>query len=150
MEYSIHRLKETDVSLLRGLNTLFGDVFEDANNYASNVPSDAYAAAFLSDTNHIVLVAMADEKIIGGLVAYTLTKFEMERKEVYVYDLAVSKTRQRSGVGRSLIGELVATAKSIGAYVVFVQADEGDDAIKFYESLHPDENIRTRNFDYLV
>ena len=48
------------------------------------------------------------------------------------------------------MNELQTVAKSLGAYIVFVQADEGDEAVAFYESLHPAENLRTRNFDFKV
>jgi len=135
---------------MRELNRLFADVFEDVENYATTIPSDEYVTSFLQDENNVVLVATLDEKMVGGLVAYVLTKFEMERKEVYLYDLAVSNKHQRMGIGRKLIEELKGITRSIGGYVVFVQADEGDDAVAFYESLDPDENLRTRNFDYRV
>jgi hypothetical protein len=35
------------------------------------------------------LVAIEGEKVIGGLVAYELDKFERMRREIYIYDLAV-------------------------------------------------------------
>ena len=42
--------------------------------------------------NHfIALVALDGNKVVGGLAAYVLDKFEQERKEIYIYDLAVSK-----------------------------------------------------------
>lgn len=150
MEYSIHRLNAEDIDTIVELNHLFGDVFEDNDNYVEDIPSNTYLASFLSSDNHVVLVSKNDEKVVGGLVAYVLTKFEKERKELYIYDLAVSRDFQRKGIGRALIEELKVVARNMDAYVIFVQADEGDDAVKFYESLQPDENIRSRNFDFTV
>lgn len=144
------RLTEHDVSKLQKLNELFGAVFEDADNYQSRPPRAEYLADFLASDQNIVLVAEQDGQIVGGLVAYCLTKFEQERKEVYLYDLAVSADYQRHGVGKMLMNELRGIAKSLGAYIVFVQADEGDDAVAFYESLGPVENLRTRSFDFMV
>lgn len=150
MDIKIKRLTEHDVAKMQKLNELFGVVFEDANNYQSNLPTSKYLADFLAQKHVIVLVVEHSGQIIGGLVAYVLTKFEQERKEVYLYDLAVATDYQRQGIGKNLMNELRNVAKSIGAYVVFVQADEGDDAVVFYESLHPVENLRTRNFDFEV
>ena len=89
MKYSLQRLGENDLVLMRDLNRLFGDVFEDRKTYSDKIPSDEYIISFLANKNHIVFVATIDNKVIGGLVAYTLTKFEMDRKEVYLYDLAI-------------------------------------------------------------
>lgn len=149
MEYIVTRLNKDDLTKFRALNELFGDVFDD-KNYREQLPSDEYLIEFLSDERNIVLVAERDEKVIGGAVAYVLPKFEQARKEVYLYDLAVATDRQRLGIGKALMDELRRVAKSIGAYTVFLQADEGDRAIKFYESLGPDENIKTRGFDFMI
>ncbi|MDN5274159.1 MAG: aac3-I [Candidatus Saccharibacteria bacterium] len=150
MKYSIQRLDKNNLVLMRRLNKLFTDVFEDVESYADKIPTDAYVESFIANRDNIVLVATVGEKVVGGLVAYTLTKFERERREIYLYDLAVSREQQRTGIGRKLMEELMTIARAVGAYVVFVQADEGDDAIRFYESLTPSENIHTRNFDYLT
>lgn len=148
MDITTNQLTEQDVPKLQKLNELFGAVFEDADNYQSRLPRPEYLADFLAQGQNIVLVAERDGQIVGSLVAYCLTKFEQERKEVYLYDLAVSTDYQRHGIGKMLINELRAVAKSLGAYIVFVQADEGDDAVAFYESLGPVENLKTRNFDF--
>lgn len=145
-----YRLAAGDISSLREINELFADVFEDADNYAANKPSDEYMQTFLANEENIVIAASYDGQIVGGLVAYTLNKFEQQRKEVYLYDMAVATTAQRKGIGKMLVNELRRVAKQNGAYVVFVQADEGDDAVKFYESMSPIENLRTRNFDFEV
>lgn len=146
----IGRLRAADLAPMRSLNSLFGEVFEDVDSYAAHTPSDEFLTRFLADEDHIVLVARRGGEIVGGLVAYVLDKFEQERREVYLYDLAVSTAHQRNGIGRRLVEELRTVARDAGAYVVFVQADEGDEAVKFYESLRPSENLRTLNFDFDV
>jgi aminoglycoside 3-N-acetyltransferase I len=150
MDTPIRRLDAADLTAMRAVNALFADVFEDEAAYQSQPPGDAYLAGFLQSQDHIVLAASRDDVVVGGLVAYVLHKFEMERREVYVYDLAVSTEHQGQGIGRSLIETLQGIGRDLGAYVVFVQADEGDDAVNFYESLGPAENIRARNFDFLL
>lgn len=144
------RLGGEDAGLMAGLNSLFSEVFEDAENYSSHKPSAEYLQKWLVDSNNIALVAIDNNIVVGGLAAYTLHKFEQDRSEVYIYDLAVSKDYQRMGIATSLINELRTVAEAQNSYVIFVQADEGDEAVEFYESLHPSENIKTRNFDFSI
>lgn len=150
MDVTVSRLGDNDVRKLRSLNDLFGEVFDDAENYHTNPPSDSYLAEFLKMQNHIVLIVENDGKLVGGLVAYVLNKFEQQRKEIYVYDLAVASDAQRQGIGRKLMTEIRRIAKIEEAYVVYLQADEGDDAVHFYRSLGPKEESATRSFDFDV
>ena len=80
--------------------------------------------------------------VVGGLAAYVLPKFEQERKEIYIYDLAVLERYRRQGIASELIQELQRTAIAIGAYVIFVQADYGDDpAVSLYTKLGTREDV---------
>jgi GNAT superfamily N-acetyltransferase len=54
----------------------------------------------------ILLVALAGEQVVGGLVAYELEKFERERRELHIYDLAVREEHRRQGIATALIGRL--------------------------------------------
>jgi ribosomal protein S18 acetylase RimI-like enzyme len=82
------------------------------------------------------LAAVNGNQVVGGLAAYVLEKFEQERQEVYIYDLAVQEQHRRKGIATKLINELRYIARERGAYVIYVQADKVDDAaIKLYESV---------------
>ena len=88
------------------------------------------------------LVALDGERIVGALAAYELPKFEQERSEFYIYDLAVAEGYRRRGIATSLIAETKAIAKRRGGWVVFVQADRGDDpAITLYSGLGALEEV---------
>lgn len=127
---------------MRQLLALYGDVFGDVDSYAAKPPSDAYLTKLLRKDTFISLVAVEGQTVIGGLSAYVLEKFEQERSEVYIYDLAVSENHRRKGVATALIRELQALAGKLNAWVVYVQADYGDDpAIKLYESLGVREDV---------
>lgn len=141
MPYSYKQLTPKDVPLFKELNRVFGNAFGDSA-YRDAVPSDAYLEGLLRKSHVIALVAEAGDAVVGGLVAYVLEKFERERSEVYIYDLAVDERHRRQGIATALIQSLRAIGKKHGAYVVFVQADHGDEpAIRLYESLGTREDV---------
>ena len=90
----------------------------------------------------IVLVALIKDRVVGGLVAYELEKFEQPRSEIYIYDLAVDESWRRQGVATALIDELRRIARERGAWVIFVQGDYGDDpALALYGKLGTREEV---------
>ncbi|HEY4368787.1 MAG TPA: AAC(3)-I family aminoglycoside N-acetyltransferase [Steroidobacteraceae bacterium] len=138
----LHRLAPSDVPLLRALNALFGRAFSDPEIYGAEPPSDAYLQALLAKDHVIALVALMGEEVVGGLVAYELDKFERARREVYIYDLAVDEAHRRHGIATALIARLREIAVARGAWVVYVQADYGDDpAIALYQKLGIREEV---------
>ena len=71
-----------------------------------------------------------------------LVKFEQERSEIYIYDLAVDANYRRQSVATALIAKLQSIAATRGAYVIFVQADQGDEpATSLYEKLGTREEV---------
>jgi aminoglycoside 3-N-acetyltransferase I len=89
-----------------------------------------------------VLTALSGEEVVGGLVAYQLDKFEQERSEIYIYDLAVVEAWRRKGIATALIERLRRIARERGAWVVFVQGDYGDDpALALYGKLGTREEV---------
>jgi len=127
---------------MRALNALFGKEFEDSDSYGSAPPTNSYLAEVLGRQSVVVLVAENGEAIIGGLVAYVLSKLEQERSEIYIYDLAVAEAYRRQGVAAELVGTLQEIAAKIGAWVVYVQADYGDEpAIALYTKLGKREDV---------
>lgn len=148
MTYTVHRLAAGDIALFRALNALFGKAFEDDESYIAKPPSDAYAAKVLSKEGIVALVALSDEEVIGGLVAYELDKLEQERSEIYIYDLAVDEALRRHGVATALIRHLGEIASSRGAWVIYVQADYGDEpAIALYTKLGRREDVMHFDID---
>src|SRR5215472_9989354 len=139
--YAYRQLTCADVSLLKDLLRVFGEAFDDVDTYQRAVPSDDYLTGLLSKQHFIAIVAMKGEEVVGGLAAYELDKFEQDRREIYIYDLAVAQSHRRRGVATGMIGELRRIASQRNVYVIFVQADPGDDpAIALYESLGTKES----------
>jgi aminoglycoside 3-N-acetyltransferase I len=143
------QLARADVSRLRDLLRVFGDAFGEVDTYQHAVTNDDYLSRLPDKPHFIAIVAMTGDEVVGGLAAYELDKFEQDRREIYIYDLAVAEAHRRRGIARSLIGMLKPLAKQRGATVIFVQADYGDDpAIRLYESLGKREEVL--HFDIAV
>jgi|JI10StandDraft_1071094.scaffolds.fasta_scaffold174193_5 aminoglycoside 3-N-acetyltransferase I len=145
--FVIQRLQPGEAARFRGLNQMFADVFGaqfgDAS-YTTAKPTDTYLESLLAKPHVIPLVALADTQIVGGLVAYVIDKFEQERSEIYIYDLAVREEYRRRGIARSLILELKKIAQKLGAWVIYVQADKDEadlPARKLYESMGEREDV---------
>ena len=149
MAYAIRQLAGSDVAVLKRLLRTFGDAFGEPETYQGAVPSDDYLRTLLDKPTFIALVALDGDEVVGGLAAYVLEKFERERSEVYVYDLAVAEPHRRRGIARRLLESLKPIARACGAWVVYVQADRGDaPAIALYESLGTREDVH--HFDIPV
>jgi aminoglycoside 3-N-acetyltransferase I len=127
---------------MRRVNAMFGRAFEEPEAYEGAPPADAYLARLLGLEHVVALAAVADGEVAGGLVAYELEKLEQARREVYIYDLAVAESWRRRGVATALINRLRELASERGAWVVYVQADYGDEpAIALYTGLGRREDV---------
>jgi aminoglycoside 3-N-acetyltransferase I len=139
---TIHALGPDDVALMEAMLTMFGEAFEDVAAYNAARPDRGYLRRLLGSDQFIALGALKHGKVVGGLAAYELRKFEQARSEIYIYDLAVAEPHRRQGVATALIRELQAIAAARGAYVIFVQADRGDSpAIALYTKLGKREDV---------
>jgi aminoglycoside 3-N-acetyltransferase I len=140
--FSIRKLTPDDMALMEAMLIAFGAAFDDLDAYTSRPPSKAYLARLLRSESFIALAALKDGEVVGGIAAYELQKFEQERSEIYIYDLAVAAAHRREGIATALIQELKNVAAERGAYVIFVQADLGDaPAIALYTKLGVREDV---------
>lgn len=125
-----------------GVLDLFAEAFEDPESYSAHRPSPAYLQRLLSKPTVILLAALEEDHVVGALAAYELEKFEQERSEIYIYDLAVAESHRRRGVATALIEHLKELARQRGAWVIYVQADYGDEpAIALYTKLGVREDV---------
>jgi aminoglycoside 3-N-acetyltransferase I len=126
------RLKAADRDLARALFSLMAEVFEED----CQPLSDGYLDRLLAREGFWALAALDGEQIIGGLTAHVLPMTSAETSELFIYDVAVRRDRQRSGVGRRLIADLRDQAAGAGIAVLFVPADNDDThALDFYRAL---------------
>jgi aminoglycoside 3-N-acetyltransferase I len=137
----VRHLNSADVALMQAANRLFADVFgEEA--YHGPPAGPMHLERLLADDRFIALTAHVNGELAGALAAYELVKFEAERSEIYIYDLAVIERYRRQGVATALIEELKSIARAKGAWVIFVQADPPDaPAVALYDKLGTREEV---------
>ena len=127
---------------MRAVLALYAEAFEDRESYLSAQPNDDYLRALLASDGFIQLAALDGDRAIGALSAYVLPKFEQARSEIYIYDLAVSEAHRRRGIAEAMIKHLSRIAHRVGAWVIYVQADHGDDpAVALYTKLGEREDV---------
>ncbi|MFU7527355.1 GNAT family N-acetyltransferase [Qipengyuania sp. ASV99] len=145
----VRRLVPGDLAGFRVMNALFSDVFEEPENYVDHPPGEANVLDWLANTTNIGVLGLVDGEPRGAIAAYILQKFEQQRSEVFIYDLAVLESHRRIGLATAMIEEVRRIAREASAWTVFVQADvfpEDEPARALYRSLAQSE-ITALHFD---
>ena len=94
----------------QGLLEVFREVFDWEK---SEFPDSSYLSNLLENPQLLVLIAKAEDKIVGGLTAYVLPGYQTKKSSIFIYDLGVTTNFQRQGIGKSLIDKLLDYAKKI-------------------------------------
>ena len=141
-QFTVRKLGPDDSDRMYELLVIFGEAFDEEDAYGEARPTSDYLRHLLASDFFIALASFVDEEIAGGIAAYVLPKFEQERSEIYIYDLAVAARYRRQGIATALINEIRKIAASRGSHVVFVQADHGDaPAVSLYTKLGTREDV---------
>jgi aminoglycoside 3-N-acetyltransferase I len=141
MSLRVERLGPADLPRMNEVNRLFLEVFGEEAHHGPG-PGDAHLERLLADDKFIALAAWIDGEMAGALAAYELVKYEAERSEIYIYDLAVREQHRRRGVATALIEALKPIARGKGAWVIYVQADPPDaPAVALYDKLGVREEV---------
>ena len=132
MNEQIKKLEINDIEKFMELIKLFEEVFEMKDFV---IPPKDHLQNLLVLKSFLVFAALQNDKVVGGITAYSMMQYYSTRDAVFIYDLAVAKNMQRKGVGKKLIAELNSHCKKAGVEVTFLEADEPDEyAIEFYRS----------------
>lgn len=127
---------------LYAANALFREVFAHEYGYNGPEPSKDYARKLLADPGFVMLLATRDDEPAGAIAGYELRKYEAERSEYYIYDLAVREEHRRRGVATALIEAVGEIAAARGGWVVMIQADPVDaPAVALYDKLGTREEV---------
>jgi len=131
MAIEIKHLTKEDLSKFTSLINLFNMVFEEE----SKIGSEANSLKLLNSKYFIALVALTENKVVGGLTAYELPMYYSNSSEIFLYDLAVKPEYQRMGIGKGLLQSLKEYCLKNGIKEFFVMAHEEDEhAIEFYRA----------------
>lgn len=142
MSVEVRAVGPREFQAMRDMLALFGNAFADPETYLSKQPTDRYLGELLGSSTFIAVAAFDGTELVGGIAAYLLPKFEQARSEIYIYDLAVAESQRRRGVATAMIEHLKTLAAARGAWVIYVQADHGDDpAIGLYDKLGTREEV---------
>lgn len=140
--FAITRLTASDIDLCRALIAVFGEAFEEADIDLSAQPDASYLANLLANDQFIVLVALKEGVVLGGLTAHVLPKFDQARREIYVYELAVREDYRRRGIATGLLEGLKVIGARINASGMYVQAYPSDlPAVALYTKLGVGEDV---------
>jgi len=108
-------LDESDANRMYSLLAVFGEAFGEEDYYLGTPPSLAYVRELLSSTRFIALICEERDRLVGGLVAYELPRFESESLRIHVADLAVLKSHRQRGIATALLDELRVVARQRNA-----------------------------------
>jgi aminoglycoside 3-N-acetyltransferase I len=100
MNPDIYKLNPSDIELAKRLFLLFQ--IDDGVQTPSTAPDD-YLVRLLSRNSFHVIIAIENEKILGGLTAYELPKYKSNQIEMFLYELVVEENFRRKGIGTKLI-----------------------------------------------
>lgn len=142
--HSIRTLGAEDVVALREMLGVFAEAFDDPGTYLERQPDTAYLARLLASDAFVAVAAFSSRNsVVGGLAAYVLPKFEQVRRELFIYDLAVAEPHRRKGIATDLVAAVQRLAFERRIHVIFVQADEDDDAaVALYSRVGAREDVR--------
>jgi aminoglycoside 3-N-acetyltransferase I len=134
--WSLIQLTTRDLHLVPAWLDMFGRAFEDPESYCSAQPGRAWLERLFGHDTFIALAAVHGDTVVAGLAAYELMKFEQERTEIYLWDIAVDEAWRRQGIATALVRRLQDIGRERGVASIFVQAHREDEpAVALYQRL---------------
>jgi aminoglycoside 3-N-acetyltransferase I len=110
--------------------------------------SDEYLKKLLEKQDFHVLVAVENQKVIGGLTAYELLKYKKETSEMFLYEIGVAAAHRKKGAASALIEFLKQICLEKGINTIFVLAADGNlPALGLYEKTGG-KGFQVIEFDY--
>lgn len=139
----IIQLQQQHQKEFEALIQIFYQVFEREGN----LPSSAYLNQLLGNHQYLVLAAVEQGRVVGGLSVYFLNTCYDEKPTAYIYDVGIHPDRQRQGVGRMLMEYLMHYCRQHGFADAYVEAEsEDEEAIAFYRSLNFSTELQATHF----
>lgn len=133
----VRRLGPGDEGIAREMFETMAAVFGEDDGDDEGAPVDeAYVRELLARPDFWAVAALDGAAVVGGITAHALPMTRSRSTELFIYDLAVRADRQRQGIGRALVGGLLALGEAAGIGTAFVPADDEDThALEFYRAV---------------
>jgi ribosomal protein S18 acetylase RimI-like enzyme len=123
-EYTISSLSSKDYPLL--LNVAEG-VFDNPVN-------ESFGREFLGDPRHHVVVAIADDTIVGFASAVHYIHLD-KPPELWINEVGVASTHQGQGIGKAIMKEILSLGRKLGCKNAWVLTDRyNEPANQLYRS----------------
>jgi ribosomal protein S18 acetylase RimI-like enzyme len=125
MELRVKRLEPGDASI----------AIKVVKSFAAKDVSFQHMERFLSNPANYLLVAEVNDNAVGFLLAHALERLKEDSRKMFIYEIEVSETHRRKGVGAALISHvrsIVKQEKMMSAFVFTNYSNEG--AVEFYKS----------------
>jgi aminoglycoside 3-N-acetyltransferase I len=95
--------------------------------YQQSAPDVAYPGELLAKAHFITVTAKAPvQDVVDGLSACVLDKFEQDRRQTCIWDLAVREAHRRRDIATGRMTALQRIAADLDVDVIFAQADPVD------------------------
>ena len=127
MKLEVAEASEADIVRVAALRNAAGE--DLARRFRARVPCVSEAAVKRGLSNSRVLVARSGDAIVATLRLATkkpwaidVSYFTAVERAIYLHDMAVDPARQRQGVGRALVDEAKAIARSWPAKAIRLDA----------------------------
>jgi aminoglycoside 3-N-acetyltransferase I len=143
--WEIRKLGSGEIELAQELILLFGN--EDKNR---DLPPVEYLAQMLARKDFHVVVAVENEKLIGGLSAYEMKMFKRPTTEMFLYEIEVAQAHRQKGIGKALIEFLKQICLEKGIVEMFVGTSKDNLAAgKLYKATGGKADEDSLWFNYL-
>jgi len=115
------------------LNRVASDVFDDPIVVSS-------AQQFLNDTRHRLVVALAEDLVVGFVSAVIYLHPDKSAPELWINEIGVSPTYQQQGIGKLLLQFLLDHARQSGCREAWVLTERTNiAAMAMYRSVGGEE-----------
>ena len=121
---AIKVLSKSDLSLLLNI----------ANDVFDNPVDETFAAEFLNDPRHHIVVALADDVIIGFVSAVHYIHPD-KPPELWINEIGVAPSHQKQGVGKTLMKEMLRLGQKLGCENAWLTTERDNiPAMRLYKS----------------